>query len=250
MDITDFFCQNSEVAVAFSGGVDSAVLLALAKEHAKRVEAYCVKSQFQPQFELDDAVKIAELLSAEIEIIPLDVLSDSTITANPENRCYYCKKKVFAEIIKHAAADGFTTVIDGTNATDDASDRPGFRALGELRVLSPLRLCGYTKAAVRQVAGDYGLPVADKPSYACLATRIPTGVKITEETLAKTEAAENLLRNAGYKNFRIRYADGSARLELGRSETELFRQTEEKTRTLIEPYYDNIFLDPKERADE
>ena len=250
MKIEDFFELNSEVAIAFSGGVDSAVLLLLAKRYAKRVKAYYVKSQFQPQFELEDAKEISALLNAEIEIIELNVLEDAAITANPANRCYFCKRKIFGTIIEHAKKDGFATVLDGTNASDDIADRPGFAALMELEVKSPLKACGYTKADIRKIAAENFLPVADKPSYACLATRIPTGTEITAKLLEKTETAENLLRKAGFKNFRIRYNNGSARLEFGRADMKLFNDKKEQVFALLEPYYDGICLDEKERADE
>ena len=250
MDIKTFFKENSEAAIAFSGGVDSAVLLALAKKYAMRVRAYYVKSQFQPQFELDDAVEISRLLNADLEIIPLDVLSDKEVTDNPQNRCYYCKKQVFSQIIRHARADGFGIILDGTNASDDIGDRPGFAALGELGVASPLRLCGYTKADIRALAREYGLPVADKPSYACLATRIPTGTKITAELLSKTEAAEGLLRKADYKNFRVRCHGDTAVLELSRTDRSLYSRTKDRTNSLLSPYYATVELSDKERADE
>jgi uncharacterized protein len=250
MDIKTFFKENSEAAIAFSGGVDSAVLLALAKKYAVRVKAYYVKSKFQPQFELDDALETAELLNADLEIILLDVLSDKEVTGNPENRCYHCKKQVFGEIIKHAQADGFKLILDGTNASDDIDDRPGFAALGELGVASPLLLCGYTKADIRALAREYGLPVADKPSYACLATRIPTGTRITAELLNKTEAAEKLMRKAGYKNFRVRCLGDTARLELSRADRALYSRIKDRTHSLLSPYYKAVELSDKERSDE
>lgn len=250
MDHIAFFQQHDEVAVAFSGGVDSSVLLALAKRYAKRVKAYYVKTQFQPQFELDDALEVAKLLDVEIRIIQLDVTADPVIAGNPKNRCYFCKKKIFSTIIRCANDDGFETVLDGTNASDDIGDRPGFAALSELGVLSPLRICNLSKQQIRQIAKENNIPVANKPSYACLATRIPYGVRITDEILKKTEVAEDLLRKAGYSNFRVRYLNGSAKLELGKAELELFRRREEETIELLSPFYEAVFLDPKERADE
>lgn len=250
MDLTAFFQQYNEVAVAFSGGVDSSVLLLLAKKYAKRVKAYFVKSQFQPQFELDDAIETAKMLRVEMEIITLDVLSKQTIADNPENRCYFCKKEVFLNIFQHANSDGFETVIDGTNASDDAADRPGFAALSELGVMSPLRICGLSKSHIREIAQAHDLPVADKPSYACLATRVAAGVRITHEILKKTETAEELLRNNGYRNFRVRYIDGSAKLEFGKADMELYNNNAETTIELLLPFYEKVCVDLKERADE
>jgi len=250
MTIDSFFKQHNNAAVAFSGGVDSAVLLFFAKRYARNVKAYYVKSQFQPAFEYEDALKIAEILEIDLEVIEVDVLSNSEIVKNPENRCYYCKKRIFGAIINAAARDGIETVVDGTNATDDVNDRPGFKALKELGVISPLRDCGYTKKEIRKIAKDNKMPVFDKPSYACLATRIPTDTQITSELLEKTEKAENLLMNEGFRNFRIRYAEGDARLELGRKETELFNKNKEKVISLLTAYYGSVYLDSKERTDE
>lgn len=250
MDMKEFFEKHDRVAVAFSGGVDSSVLLALSKKYAKEFKAYYVKSAFQPQFELNDALEVAKLLNAETKIINADILSNDTVTANPENRCYHCKKTIFGEIIKHAEKDGFNTVIEGTNASDDLSDRPGYKALRELGVLSPLLECGYTKSDIRKAAAELNLPVADKPSYACLATRIPVGTKITAELLTKTEAAENALMKIGFKNFRVRYDNGAAKLELGRAERELFNKKKDEVYSALSPLYKTVDLNPKERPDE
>ncbi|MCR5208288.1 MAG: ATP-dependent sacrificial sulfur transferase LarE [Eubacterium sp.] len=250
MDIKSFFEKHGETALAFSGGVDSSVLLALSKKYAKRVKAYYVKSQFQPRFELDDALETAEKLGAELEVIELDVLGFNEIINNPPDRCYYCKKAIFGEILKHAKRDGFGVIIEGTNASDDISDRPGYKALGELEVLSPLKFCGYTKADIRRTAAEFGLSVADKPSYACLATRIPTGTVITDGLLKKTEAAENGLRALGFRNFRVRYKNGGAGLEFGKTDFELYYKSEDEVQNVLSPYYDKITLDLKERPDE
>ena len=250
MGIEVFFQAHKKVAVAFSGGVDSSVLLLLAKKHAQRIKAYYVRSSFQPEFEYRDALAVAQLLGAEIETIPADVLSDADIVKNSPERCYYCKKRIFTSIKEAAARDGFETVIEGTNASDDISDRPGFRALKELEVFSPLREYGYTKKDIRRIACENRLPVADKPSYACLATRIPTGTGITKQILEITEKSEQSLMKLGMRNLRIRYADGDARLELGRNETAIFNNNKDEIIRLLTPYYKNIYLDSRERTDE
>jgi len=250
MNIQEFFETNGEVAVAFSGGVDSAVLLMLAARYARRVKAYYVKTAFQPQFELDDALQVAGLLHAEMEILEADILSYPEVVANPGNRCYYCKKEIFSRICAAAARDGFSAVLDGTNASDDIADRPGFAALQEMQVLSPLRLCGYTKAQIRETARRSGLPVADKPSYACLATRIPTGTAITAGALAVTERAENELRQLGLRNFRVRYREGDALLELGRNDFDVFCRKKDAIYSTLSAIYRNVYLNLKERPDE
>ena len=148
MDLKEFFRQHPKAAIAFSGGVDSSYLLYAALQCGADVRAYYVKGAFQPQFELDDAQRLARDIHAPMTVLRADVLRDETVTANPANRGYYCKKVVFSSIAQAALADGYTVLLDGTNASDDAGDRPGMRALQELQVLSPLRLCGLTKPEI------------------------------------------------------------------------------------------------------
>ena len=143
MMLEHFFEKNNAAAIAFSGGVDSAFLLAMAVRCGARVKAYYVKTAFQPQFELDDACRLAEELGADMEILPVDILCHGIIAANPADRCYHCKKVIFETIIQAAERDGFTVLLDGTNASDDASDRPGMRVLRELSVDAPQILVKY-----------------------------------------------------------------------------------------------------------
>ena len=208
MTLQEFFCQYPEVAVAFSGGVDSAWLLHQAARYARRCTAYFVKTAFQPAFEWEDAKQTAQQVGAELRMLELDILSAPEVTANPADRCYYCKKHLFAAIARAAAEDGYHVLLDGTNASDDAADRPGMRALQELQVRSPLRLCGVTKAQVRQAAKEAGLSVWDKPSYACLATRIPAGTPIRVEDLQRLERGETALMDMGFVDFRLRLRRG------------------------------------------
>ena len=199
MDLAAFFQKYPKVAIAFSGGVDSAYLLYAAITYGAEVRAYYVKSAFQPQFEFDDAKKLSQFLHADLHILEVDILSDLSITQNPANRCYYCKKKLFEKILIAAKTDGFTVLLDGTNASDDSDDRPGMKALSELHVLSPLRICGLTKEVIRQRSKEAGLFTWNKPAYACLATRIPTGTPITHAKLEKTEHAENYLTKEAFQ---------------------------------------------------
>lgn len=208
MTLEEFFAQHRRVAVAFSGGVDSAYLLGEALAHGAACTAYFVRTPFQPAFELRDAEETAAILGAELRVLPLDVLADPQVAANPADRCYHCKRRIFAAIAAAAGAEGYDTLLDGTNASDDAGDRPGMRALAELAVLSPLRLCGVTKDQVRQGARAMGLPVWDKPSYACLATRIPTGTPIAAADLERVERGENILMDMGFRDFRLRLRAG------------------------------------------
>ncbi len=243
MTLKDFFCDHPEVAIAFSGGVDSSYLLYAAKQYARRVKAYYVKAAFQPQFELDDAIRMAKELGAEMEIIRLDVLSAPHVCENPENRCYYCKKAIFGEIVSAAAKDGFSVLLDGTNASDDAGDRPGMKALAELSVLSPLRECGLVKSEIRRLSKEAGLFTWDKPAYACLATRIPTGEEITAEKLAATEAAEGYLFSLGFTDFRVRSSEWHARLQLPEDQWALLVEHRKEVLSKLKEYYKTVSLD-------
>lgn len=250
MELEQFFLAHPVVAVAFSGGVDSAYLLYAAKQYARKVKAYYVKTPFQPQFELDDAVSLANALSAELEILTADVLSQPEVASNPADRCYHCKRMLFSRILSAAAADGFLCLLDGTNASDDAGDRPGMRALQELRVLSPLRLCGLTKAQIRSLSKDAGLFTHDKPAYACLATRIPTGVAITPEMLQRTESAETYLSSLGLRNFRVRMLGNGARIQLTADDLPIIVQHREAVVRELKKYYGSVLLDLEVRHEQ
>lgn len=243
MTLEQFFAENQRVALAFSGGVDSAYLLYAAKRHGAEVIAYYVKTPFQPQFEYADALRLAQELHAPVVTVELDILSDSNIAENPENRCYYCKKRIFTAILERAKQDGISLVIDGTNASDEASDRPGMQALQQLQVRSPLRECGLTKGEIRRLSKEAGLFTHDKPAYACLATRIPTGTPITMELLEKTERSEAFLRGLGFTDFRIRLLGESARMQLTEAEIPLLLQHRERILAQLKKDYSAVLLD-------
>ena len=243
MELKQFFETHPEVAIAFSGGVDSAYLLYAAKRYGKRVKAYYVKTAFQPQFELEDAKRLAEELSAEIEVLKVDILCQSIIVNNPADRCYHCKKELFSRILKAAQEDGFSVLLDGTNASDEASDRPGMRAIAELSVRSPLRECGLTKAQIRQLSKEAGLFTHDKPAYACLATRIPTGECITEEKLLRTEQAEGYLSRMGLRDFRVRSQGNSAKIQVTETDLALLMQHREDILSELKKHYTSVMLD-------
>lgn len=243
MTLRDFFAANPRVALAFSGGVDSAYLLYAAKASGAQVKAYYVKTAFQPRFEYEDALRLAEELGADMQTIELDVLTDEAITANPKNRCYFCKRRIFTAITDSAKADGFPVIIDGTNASDDASDRPGMQALRELEVRSPLREAGLTKEVIRQRSREAGLFTHDKPAYACLATRIPTGAAITKPLLDRTERAEEFLKNLGFSDFRIRLMGDAARIQLPQSQIGLLLEHRQQILTELKKYYTAVLLD-------
>ncbi len=247
MELRDFFQECPKVALGFSGGVDSAYLLYAALDHGAQVRPYFIKTAFQPQFELEDARRLCAQLGVELTVVELDVLQVPGVVENPPDRCYHCKRALFGRLRQQAQADGYTVLIDGTNASDDAGDRPGMRALGELSVRSPLRECGITKAQVRALSKEAGLFTWDKPAYACLATRVPTGEAITPETLRKVEAAEEALFSLGYSDLRVRVFHGAARLQLPGQQLEQAAKEREAILQALAPWFDMVLLDLKER---
>ena len=218
MTIQEFFRDNPRAALAFSGGTDSSYLLYAASRSGCDLRPYFLKTAFQPAFELEDAKKLCAALGVALTILELDVLAREEIVRNPADRCYYCKKALFTALTVRARADGYPLVIDGTNASDDADDRPGMRVLRELGVRSPLRECGITKKMVRAESAQAGLFTAAKPSYACLATRIPAGERIEAETLRRVETAESFLSSLGFSDLRVRVNGSEAKIQLPKAQ--------------------------------
>ena len=243
MTLEQFFQENPRCALGFSGGVDSAYLLYAGVKAGADIRPYFIKTAFQPAFELADARKLAEGLGAEVTVLELDALADPRVAANPADRCYYCKQNLFRTLKERAIADGYPVLLDGTNASDEAGDRPGMRALAELSVRSPLRECGLTKAEIRARSREAGLFTWDKPAYACLATRVPAGETITAETLARVEGAEDALFRLGYTDFRVRVFHGAARLQLPRGQMERAVREAETIQAALKPYFTPILLD-------
>lgn len=243
MTLRDFFERYPRVAIAVSGGVDSSYLLYAAKKYAESVKGYYVKTEFQPRFEWEDAMRLARETGAEVETLSLDVLALPEVRSNPSNRCYHCKKAIFKEIARAAGNDGFSVILDGTNASDDAGDRPGMRALSELSVLSPLRECGLTKEKIRALSREAELFTWDKPAYACLATRIPTGEEISVEKLNATERAEEYLFSLDFSDFRVRSYDGNARIQVPASQLDRLITYREQVLRELSKYYKTVSLD-------
>lgn len=249
MTLEGFFAENSRVALAFSGGVDSAYLLYAAMKAGADITAYYVRTAFQPQFELDDAMRLARELSARLKILDADVLSSSEVSSNPPDRCYHCKAIIMGAISRAAKVDGYPVIIDGTNASDDLSDRPGVRALREYGIHSPLRECSIGKEEIRRRSREAGLFTWDKPAYACLATRIPTGEKIDAEKLRITEEAEDFLHSIGFSDFRVRMLDGKARIQLQSGQFPLLIENREKILSTLGKLYGAVLLDLEARND-
>ena len=247
MELREFFLEHPRAALAFSGGVDSSYLLYAGLKWAEELGVYYVKSAFQPEFERRDALRLAEELGATVTVLEADVLSCGDVTANPPDRCYYCKRVILATIKAAAQADGFDQVLDGTNFSDDISDRPGFKALGEEGVLSPLRLCGLTKVRIRELSKEAGLFTWDKPAYACLATRVKTGEPITAETLQAVEASEDALSALGFTDFRVRTSRGAAKLQFIPEQLPEAQRRFGEIRDKLAPYFESIVIDPAGR---
>ncbi len=243
MNLADFFQTYPKVALAFSGGCDSSYLLGAAKKYGADIKPYFVKSAFQPQFELEDALRLGQELTIPITVLTIDVLADEQITTNPPNRCYYCKQQIMNLIKNQSRADGYSVLIDGTNASDDISDRPGMQAAQEAGILSPLRLSGITKNEVRQLSKELNLFTWNKPAYACLATRIPTNQQLSASLLKTIEKSENELRNLGFTDFRIRIYHDAARLQLKEAEMLSALQQKESIVQKLQPYFKIILLD-------
>ena len=243
MTLEQFFQENPRCALGFSGGVDSAYLLYAGVKAGADIRPYFIKTAFQPAFELADAQKLAQGLGVALTVVELDALADPRVAANPADRCYYCKQNLFRTLKERAIADGYPVLLDGTNASDEAGDRPGMRALAELSVRSPLRECGLTKAEVRARSRAAGLFTWDKPAYACLATRVPAGEALTADILARVEGAEDALFRLGYTDFRVRVFHGAARLQLPRGQMERAAREAEDIQAALKPYFTPILLD-------
>ncbi len=224
-EIMDQLCRE-DVAIAFSGGVDSSLVLKLACEKAKlyqtKVYAVTVHTRLHPVGELEVSKSVAMETGAIHKIFEVDELHHAGILNNPENRCYLCKKFIFTQLVDFASELNIKNVLEGTNADDLNVYRPGIKALRELNVNSPLASAGMTKADIRQLAKDYNITVADRPSAPCMATRFPYNTPISYEKMAPIEKGENYLRDLGFYNVRIRIHDDIARIEVDDKDLEKF----------------------------
>ena len=208
------------LAVAYSGGVDSTLLLAIAHEVlGEGCLAVIASSPVFPKREHGQALAMVEDRGIRHVVVASDMLHLRAFSENPPDRCYHCKKGLFSEIIREAGRSGIAVVADGTNADDVSDYRPGMKALHELGVRSPLRECGITKADIRLLSREvYGLATADRQSMACMASRIPYGSAVTAAKLAQIEAMEDFLAQQGFRFFRARHHGEVLRLELGPDE--------------------------------
>ena len=210
---------HGSALIAFSGGVDSALVLKLAVEElGERAVALTAISASVAPDEADEAKALALKLGARHVLVDSKELDDPRYAANPSNRCYFCKTELYAITAAHCAQLGLAVVLDGFNADDKKDHRPGHRAAAEHGVRSPLAEASLTKAEVRAWSNRLGLPTWDKPQMACLASRLPYGTQVTVERLRQIGAAEKAVRSLGFVNFRVRYHGEVARLELAADE--------------------------------
>jgi uncharacterized protein len=212
------------VVVALSGGVDSTFLLKAAYETlGNKAAAATAVSYIYPSWEMKEAQEFADSLGIEYTAIPVDPINEvAGFLKNPPDRCYICKRAIFSKLKQHAQLMGMNYVADGTNADDLGDYRPGLQAIKELDIKSPLLMAGLTKEDIRYMSKKLGLECFDKPSFACLATRIPYGEVINQRKLSMIDRAEMYLMSMGIKNVRVRFHDGLARIEVERNDIKIF----------------------------
>jgi uncharacterized protein len=218
--------QMESIAVAYSGGVDSTFLLKVAQDVLQEnVIAVTARSSTYPEREFREAIDFAQKIGAKQVVIDSEELDIKGFSDNPVNRCYFCKQALFSEILDVARQHHVRTVADGSNVDDLGDYRPGMEAAKELGVVSPLQDAGLSKEDIRILSREMGLPTWDKPAFACLASRIPYGQKITKETLVQVDQGEQFLLDLGFRQVRVRHHGDLARLEVSAHERSKFFDT-------------------------
>lgn len=204
--------RHAPLLIAYSGGVDSTLLLAIAhRTLGNQVTAIIADSPSLPRASLNEAVRVAKEIGAQLELVATTELEDPRYAENPMNRCYFCKAELFTRMDQVARERGFVAIAYGENADDPAHLRPGSKAAAEFSVIAPLKEAGLTKADVRALSRKLGLPTADAPAQPCLSSRIPHGTRVTSEALDYVERGEAIVRQFGFKVFRVRYVPPEGR---------------------------------------
>jgi uncharacterized protein len=192
--------------IAYSGGVDSVFLARVAREVlGEKSLAVIADSPSLPRRELEEALAIGQQFDFPVRVVHTREFENSNYLSNPNNRCYFCKHELFTELVPLAKAEGFSVIAYGENASDTGDYRPGAQAAAEFRIRAPLKEAGLTKAEIRQLSAALGLPTADKPQMACLSSRVPYGEAVSTEKLKMIEQAENVLRDLGFLDVRVRH---------------------------------------------
>ena len=243
--------QHSPLVIAYSGGVDSAFLLAEARrELGDRVLGVIADSPSLPRQSLAEAVALARAIGAPVEVVKTQELENPDYAANPPNRCYFCKAELFQTLDALARSRGYPAIAYGENADDMQHERPGRAAASEFHVLAPLRDAGLTKAEIRQLSRDIGLPTADAPAQPCLSSRIPWGTPVTTDALAMVERAEEHIRGLGFRVFRVRHVvkhamPPSALVQIAQGELPLATPVREAIEQgVCEAGYASVEIDP------
>lgn len=247
-DLREMLRSLERPALAFSGGCDSSFLLHECLEAGIDFRAYTVSTCFQTKGETGRARDFCAERGVDLEIVELDILSDPDVAANGQNRCYLCKKAVFSAIAARSGADGCGCIIDGTNATDDPSLRPGMRVLSEMGIVSPLRECGLSKDDIRELSREAGLPTWDTPSDSCLATRIATGTAITAGDLERVGSCEEEIRSLGFSGIRFRIDGPRGRLEVPEGQVHLLESKRREAEAVLLKYCESVSYGVREAS--